>query len=148
MIKMVFYTYVFVRWTGGWGVHTGLGAWTFLVLWTGFVLCSIAMAALGPSLTIVSIGRLFGCDGTQILVFFRRMLMQPAGRALIMGHWGTMALTALICYFAYYLTGSIPAAVANPSGVRLIEWVLAVWYVYQVYSFVKIARVVWTSLGE
>lgn len=137
MIKIIFYTYIFVRWTGGWGAHTGLGAWMFFVIWTVFMLFSVMMAAAGPVLTVVSIANLLGCDSRNIAMWFRRTLMQPAGRALIMGHWGSMSLTALVCYIAYYFTGNINAAIANPSSAHFIEWILGAWYFYQVYSFKK-----------
>jgi len=113
MIKIIFYTYIFVRWTGGWGIHTGLGAFLFFVLWTAFMVLSVCMAALGPLLTVVSVARLFGSSGDGMKNFLRQLFWQPAGRALVFGHWGVMGLTALVCYFAYYFTSNCTACLVH-----------------------------------
>ena len=136
MIKIIFYTYIFVRWTGGWGIHTGLGAWAFFALWTAFMVLSVFMAALGPLLTIVSVASLFGMNPRNCY-YISRMLQQPAGRALIMGHWGTMSLTALICYIAYFFTGETAACISDWNRPATIEWLLFAWYGFSVYSFFK-----------
>lgn len=139
MIKIIFYTYIFVRWTGGWGFHTGLGAWLFFLLWTAFMVLSVCMGALGPLLTIISIGRLFKCNVSQIRYGLVRIMHTPGGMALIFGHIGTMAITALICYFAYFLLRdeNLVPCIVNLGKPSFFEWLLLAWYLFSVQSFFK-----------
>ena len=138
MIKIIFYTYIFIRWTGGWGVHTGIGAFCFGILWTAFMFLSISMGTFGPLLTVVSIGKLFKLNVNELRNGLIHMLHTPGGRMLLFGHIGTMAVTALICYFAYFLTGAnLPACIVHWGEPFFFEWILLVWYGYSVYSFFK-----------
>ncbi len=137
MIKIVFYTYIFVRWMGGWGYHTGIGAVLFFLLWVAFMALSVCMAATGPLLTIVSICKLFKVDTRQIQRTIVILLRNPSGRAILFGHWGTMGLTALICFVGYFFTGSNAACLVHWDAPGVFEWVLLIWYGYSVYSFFK-----------
>lgn len=137
MIKIVFYTYIFVRWTGGWGYHTGIGKLLFLLVWIAFMALSVCMAAAGPLLTVVSIGRLFRVDISQMRRTIIQLLRNHAGRTLLFGHLGTMGLTALVCFIGYFFTGSNAACLVHWNVPGMFEWILVIWYGYSVYSFFK-----------
>jgi len=140
MIKIIFYTYLFIRWTGGWGTHTGLGALFFLCLWTAFMILAVCMAAFGPALTIIGLARMFGANTEQIRFHLIRLMHIPSGQAFLIGHWGTMGLTALVCYFGYYLTGSQVACLVHWGEPSFFEWLLLFWYGYSVYVFFKCCK--------
>ena len=98
---------------------------------------SVWMASFGPLLTIVSLGKLFKYNTDQIRYGLIRIVHTPAGMAFLFGHLGSMGITALICYFGYYLTHESTACVAHWGTPSLFEWLLLAWYVYSVYSFFK-----------
>lgn len=137
MIKVIFYTYIFIRWTGGWRGHSGLGAFLFFCIWTAFMALSVWMAAFGPLLTIVSLGRLFKFNANEMRYGLIRIVHTPGGMALLFGHLGSMAITALICYLVYYFTPESVACIVHWSVPSLFEWLLLAWYCYSVYSFFK-----------
>ncbi len=137
MIKIIFYSYIFVRWTGGWGCHSGIGAFLFFCIWTAFMALSVWMATFGPLLTIVSLGKLFKCNTNQIRYGLIRILHTPGGMTLLFGHLGSMGLTALICYFLYYFTPKSTVCLLHWGTPASFEWLLLAWYGYSVFSFFK-----------
>ena len=100
---------------------------------------SVCMGALGPLLTIISIGRLFKCNVSQIRYGLVRIVHTPGGVALLFGHLGTMAITALICYVAYFLLRdeSLVPCIVNLGKPSFGEWLLLAWYLFSVHSFFK-----------
>ena len=137
MIKIIFYTYIFIRWTGGWGTHSGFGAFLFFLLWTAFMGLSVWMATFGPLLTIVSLGKLFHFNTNEIRYGLIRIVHTSGGLPLLFGHLGSMAITALICYFVYYLSNDAVACILHWGKPSLFEWILLAWYCYSVYSFFR-----------
>jgi len=140
MIKVVLSTYIFIRWTGGWGVHDGFWALVFLALWTAFMVLVVCMAALGPLLTIVSIARLFHCDAGNIRVGLVNAVKTPAGRTLLFGHWATMGISAVVCYIGYFFSGSIAPCLLHWSKPMFFEWLVLAWFIYSAYTFIKVFR--------
>lgn len=147
MIKIIFYSYIFIRWTGGWGGHSGMGAFLFFCIWTAFMALSVWMATFGPLLTIVSLGKLFRCNTDQLRYCLIRIVRTPGGMAFLFGHLGSMGITALICYFGYYLTPESTACVAHWGAPSLFEWPLLAWYGYSVYSFFKNVGTLWDTMS-
>lgn len=108
---------------------------------------SVCMAAFGPFLTIVGLGKLFRYHGRQIQNFIGVALRNPAGRAFLLGHLGSMAVTALVCYIAYYFTGENQACAFHWGIPSMFEWGLFAWYLYSVYVFFKNGKWMLSSIG-